>query len=219
MKYDIDLIMWDLDGTLLDTKPGIILAIKETLDIMKLHSLTDDELNTFIGPPFGQSFPKFYGDDKEQLKEFIETFRDIYKNKTFYIAEPFDGIVNTMKTLKERGKKQTLCTYKMQSFAEKLMEHYKLDQYLNCIYGSSVEEKITKSAMLINSAKYCHIDDMKKTVLVGDTRFDYAAAILARSNFIAANYGYGDKLFKEADYGGTLIGHINTAYEIIDYII
>lgn len=219
MKYDIDLIMWDLDGTLLDTKPGIILAIKETLDIMKLHSLTDDELNTFIGPPFGQSFPKFYGDDKEQLKEFIETFRDIYKNKTIYIAEPFDGIVNTMKTLKKKGKKQTLCTYKMQSFAEKLMEHYELDQYLNCIYGSSVEEKITKSDMLINSAKYCHIDDMKKTVLVGDTRFDYAAAILARSNFIAANYGYGDKLFKEADYGGTLIGHINTAYEIIDYII
>lgn len=219
MKYDIELIMWDLDGTLLDTKPGIIQAIKETLDIMNLHSLTEDQLNTFIGPPFGQSFPKFYGDDKEQLKEFIETFRDIYRHKTFYIAEPFDGVVDTMKTLREQGKKQALCTYKMQSFAEKLMEHYELDQYLNCLYGSSLEEKLTKSDMLINSAKCCYVNDMKKTVLIGDTRFDYAAAILAKSNFIAANYGYGDKLFKEADYGGTLIGHANTAYEILDYII
>ena len=218
MKYDIDLVMWDLDGTLLDTKPGIIEAIKETLQIMKLEKLTEEELGTFIGPPFGQSFPKFYGNDEAQLKEFIETFRDIYKNKTFYHAEPFDGIKEVMKTLKEKGIKQSLCTYKIKNFAENLMEHYELDQYLDCIYGSSIEEKLTKSDMLINSAKDCNISNMKRTVLVGDTRFDFAAAILANSYFIAANYGYGDKLFKEADFGGTLLGHAETVYDILEFI-
>ena len=102
MKYDINLVMWDLDGTLLDTKPGIIQAIKETLELMQLSSLTDEELNTFIGPPFGQSFPKYYGNDKKELKEFIETFRYIYKNKTFYNAEPFSGIVEVMKKLRKK---------------------------------------------------------------------------------------------------------------------
>ena len=218
MKYDIDLVMWDLDGTLLDTKPGIIQAIKETLELMELRELTDEELETFIGPPFGQSFPRFYGDDKQELKEFVEIFRYIYKNKTFYYAEPFDGIVDVMRTLRKNGIKQTLCTYKLQNYAMDLMEHYKLDEFLNCIFGSLLTESLLKSDMLINSAKYCHINDMKRTVLIGDTRYDYSAAILANANFIAANYGYGEKIFKEANYGGTLLGHANTAYEILDYI-
>ena len=218
MKYDIDLVMWDLDGTLLDTKPGIIEAIKETLQIMNLRELVEEELDTFIGPPFGQSFPKFYGYDEKQLKEFIETFRDIYRNKTFYHAEPYEGVKDVMKALKGKGKKQALCTYKIQSFAKELMEHYGLSQYLDCMYGSSLEEKLTKSDMMLNSAKDCNVTDLKRAVLVGDTRYDFAAAIISNSYFLAANYGYGDKLFEEVEYGSTLIGHANTTYEILEYI-
>lgn len=218
MKYDIDLVMWDLDGTLLNTKPGIIEAIKETLRLMNLRELKDVEIDTFIGPPFGQSFPNFYGKDEKQLKEFIETFRYIYKNKTFYHAEPYDGIIDVMKTLKNQGKKQSLCTYKIESFAKELMDHYGFSQYLDCIYGSVEEKELTKSEMIINSARDCNISDLKRTVLVGDTRYDYAAAILAKSYFIAANYGYGEKIFKEADYGGTLLGHAYTVNEILEYI-
>ena len=218
MKHDIDLVMWDLDGTLLDTKPGIIKAIREALELGQWRELTEDELCTFIGPPLETSFPRYFGDDKQDLREFLDTFRYIYKHKTLYNAEPFDGIVEVMDKLKKQGKKQALCTYKVKSYAENLMKHYELDKYLDCIYGSSSTEKIYKSDMIINSARDLNIHDMKRTMLVGDTRYDFAAAILANSYFVAANYGYGDKLFKDTELGGTMIGHANTDYEILEFI-
>lgn len=218
MKHDIELVMWDLDGTILNTKPGIIKAIKEALEVLKYKNLSEEQLETFIGPPFHSIFPYYFGGGEKELNEFVSTFRNIYKERTIFDAKPYDNIQNVMQQIKNQGKKQALCTYKIMDSAISLMEHFGLREYFDVIHGSTDSKQDFKSDMLINSAKECNIKDLKKTLLVGDTRYDYAAAIIAQSNFLAANYGYGSKKFKEADCGGTLIGHANTPYEILDYI-
>ena len=218
MKKKMDIVMWDLDGTLLDTKPGIINAIKDSLNICGYSMLTEEELETFIGPPFTKIFPQYFHTNEQETKEFIDTFRDIYWNKELFNATPFDGILEVVKKIKQKGLKQALCTYKAKEFAEKLLKKFDFYDYFDYIYGSSTKYDLPKSEMIVHCLTMCGIIDRKKSVLIGDTRYDFAASIQAECHFIAANYGYGEILFKQADLTNTLIGHIDYPNEIFEYI-
>ncbi len=77
-------VLFDLDGTLVDSSEGILDAVKETLGIMGIESPSDDEIRSCIGPPIGDSLGARFGYSPAEIKEFYEVFRPIYGDKHLF---------------------------------------------------------------------------------------------------------------------------------------
>lgn len=95
-------IIFDLDGTLLNTSEGVKNSIRYVADSMKLSQLEDNDLDTFIGPPIYESFKKWYDLDESNVKSATELFRDIYSTKFLFQATVYDGIPEILNYLKKR---------------------------------------------------------------------------------------------------------------------
>ena len=92
-KYDA--VLFDLDGTVLDTSVGILKSIRETINEFNLKELSEDELKTFIGPPVEWSFNDKYGLEGDELKAVVMCFRDRYSNHNL-----LDAKINNVSLLK-----------------------------------------------------------------------------------------------------------------------
>jgi phosphoglycolate phosphatase len=81
------LIIFDLDGTMLDTTNGILKSIKETVSHYKLPELNDKVIQGFIGPPIQNSLEEHYGLIGSHLQEVTNYFRNLYSKDNLYKAE------------------------------------------------------------------------------------------------------------------------------------
>ena len=72
MTYDA--VIFDVDGTLLDTSEGLISAVNYTIDVCGLTPLTESQLRTFIGPPIQNSLAKYYDLSPEKIQEIAKIF-------------------------------------------------------------------------------------------------------------------------------------------------
>lgn len=96
-------IIFDLDGTLLDTSEGVLASIRHTIKTMNYRELPLETLLTFIGPPVKRSLMNHYGLTDQEADEATEVFRQQYKNKDLLKAKPYDGILELLKALKDQG--------------------------------------------------------------------------------------------------------------------
>lgn len=215
-KYD--LVIFDLDGTLLDTTEGIMDSVIYTINSMSLHMLEKDDFKQFIGPPIIETFGKVYGLNMDDAKKATDIFRDVYKEKNLYKAIEYEGICNLLRTLSERNIKNAVATYKREDYAKKLINNYYFKKYLNYIYGSDDNNFLKKSDIIEKCIVKSNIIDRNRIVMVGDTEFDYIGAKEAKIDFISVNYGFGfkDKLKKLGNYH---IGYVDKPIEILNYII
>ena len=99
MGYDIKAVLFDLDGTVMDTSEGILVSIKDTIIHFGYEMLPDSELCTFIGPPIEWSFEEKLGVPKEKIKEVAAYFRDRYSNHNLLLATPYEGMFEFLKFL------------------------------------------------------------------------------------------------------------------------
>lgn len=186
-----DAVIFDLDGTLLDTAEGICRAVRYTIGKLDLPDPGDEVLRTFIGPPMQISFEKHFGFSKEQAMEAANLFRDRYKESDLLYAVPYDGIYETIKALSEAGVKSCVATYKRQDYADKILVHFGFDRICECICGADFEGKLTKKDIIENAVSHAGITDRRKVVMVGDSDNDAIGAKNAGADFIAAIYGFG----------------------------
>ena len=184
------LIIFDLDGTLLDTSPGFFSSIAETARKNGLKEPDAEELRTFIGPPIQDSFKRFYSVSAEEADALAADFRDDYANRTLLMATPYPGIFEAIETLIGQGHKIAVCTYKRQSYALPLLDHFGFTRYTGLIYGSDSENKFTKSDLLAQCIAESGFEK-QNALLVGDTGSDLKAAADVGIPLVAATYGFG----------------------------
>lgn len=77
-------IIFDLDGTLLDTTEGVVNAVERTLFQLELIKPDNLNLEQFVGPPMQDSFQRYFGMDKEEALKAANIFRDNYKKIIIY---------------------------------------------------------------------------------------------------------------------------------------
>lgn len=190
------LVLFDLDGTFMDTSRGIIKSIEYTLNEMGLHSSGD--LHKYIGPPIEYSFKTYAGLDEEIAKKAAAVFRKVYPEKFLYEAEIYPGIEELLCILRRNNVKCGIATFKRESYTLKLLEHFDLLGKLNVIHGSDELGALTKTDII----NLC-MSDMNctgnETVMIGDTVHDASAAQKAHVDFIAVTYGFGFKTKSETD--------------------
>ena len=124
MKNKYKLVVFDLDGTILDTAEGILASVEYVVEKFGLPKLEKEILPSFIGPPIQDSFSKYYGLTENMLKAATTAFRDNYSSKTLLLAKPYDGIYKLFDYLSSRGIKIAVATYKREDYALKLLHHF-----------------------------------------------------------------------------------------------
>lgn len=215
MKYK--LVIFDLDGTLLDTTEGILMSVKHTIKSFSLPMLTDDELRTFIGPPIQLSLNKYYGLEGDKLQEMTDCFRAEYSTKHLLKAAPYEGIFQLMENLSANGIRCAVATYKREDYALKLLNHYGFNGYMDIMYGADNENKLKKKDIIIKCIESSGITDYRDVVMIGDTTHDSSGAFELGIDFIGVTYGFGFR--KEDRNNHSFTGMADNPGEILNLII
>lgn len=188
-KYD--LVIFDLDGTMLDTSEGVMSSIKYAINEMNYEMPDEETLRSFIGPPVGDSFARVYGISGNDLDKMSNLFRDHYKNIDLLKAYPYEGIFEAFSYLRENNIKSAVATYKRQDYTNMILSHFGFDKYTDIIYGSDFEGKLKKMDIILKCIEVSGITDKSKAVMIGDTLHDALGANQLGVDFIGVTYGFG----------------------------
>lgn len=183
-------VIFDLDGTLLDTTQGVLESVKHAAREMGFCVLPYETLLKFVGPPIQNSFIDYYGCDNVQAQYAANIFRDYYKNEALLKAKPYDGIFTLCEELKRRGKKLAIATYKREDYALRLLNYFGFGKYCISMHGAD-NNNILKKSDIVNMCMRETGGKPDNTVLVGDTVHDALGAEKAGVSFIGVTYGFG----------------------------
>ena len=191
-------VIFDLDGTLLDTTEGILESVKFTVKELGFPELPHKEILNFIGPPIQISFKKYYKCNEEKAQAAANLFRDYYKDVALLKAKLYEGVYELCEHLKENQIKMAVATYKREDYALTLLKHFHFNNCCCSMHGADNNNVLKKEDIV----KLC-LKEMGGTssdsVLVGDTIHDAMGAAKAGIPFIAVTYGFGFKTIKDVE--------------------
>ncbi len=186
-------VLFDLDGTLMDTSDGILKSIDYTINKCGYHKLSLEIKKNFIGPPIKNSFMKTYDLKEEEANKATTIFREAYKNEFLLFAKVYDGIIQLLQSLRLNNVKIGVATYKRDDYAKKLLEKFEIADKCDFILGSDMNNKLTKTDIVKLCLKNLGCDNLSEAILIGDTYYDAIGAKECGINFIAVTYGFGFK--------------------------
>ena len=184
-------ILFDLDGTLTDPKPGITKSVRHALGKFGIDVASLDDLVPFIGPPLAQSFRDFYGFSERQSLEAVGHYREYFSDKGLYENRVYDGIPELLEALAARGRTAAVATSKPTVFAQKIIGHFGLSGFFRGIFGSNMDNTRTDKAEVIAHALAELGRGAAGTVMVGDRKHDIIGARKHGMDSIGVSYGYG----------------------------
>lgn len=217
MRFSLDknVVIFDLDGTLVDTSTGILNSVKDTVFHFGLSPLTESELITFMGGSIYESFKRFYPETDSFAQ--VDYFRKIYAEVHFKEAQPYEGIYGLFKMLYEDGVTIGVATFKREDLAKRLLSSYSFYKYIHCICGSDSDGMLKKEDIINNCLQLLNVKDKSNVLFVGDAPNDAQSAMHVGVAFLGVTYGYGFKP-KEEVIAYPNVGCVESPCEILNYI-
>jgi phosphoglycolate phosphatase len=187
-----ELILFDLDGTLTDPKPGITQAVAYALARYGITVADLDTLIPFIGPPLHHSFARFYGFDDQQAREAVSYYREYFAEIGLYENAVYPGIPHLLDRLQTAGQRLIVATSKPTVYARRILEHFQLGAYFTQVVGSELDLSRTDKAQIIADILAAYPDVAREAVvMVGDREHDVIGARAHDLDAIGVTYGYG----------------------------
>ena len=184
-------IFFDLDGTIIDSKPGIINSMKYALVESGINHIEEADIAKMIGLPLKGMIEKLLPDiNSEKNGQIIAAFRKHYNEQGVYDCTLFDGIEHTLQELSKEFDLY-IVTSKLQTMAEKAVSHLNIGHYFIDIKGIDSDQSKKNKTLLIKELIDERNLDYKKTVMVGDRKEDILAAKENDVKTVAVSYGYG----------------------------
>ena len=188
-----DLVLFDLDGTLTQSEFGIFSSVQYALEKFGIHETDPKNLRRFIGPPLYVSFSEFYGLTGDDGELAVKYYREVYEKDGYKEAPVYDGIRDTLKALKAKGKRLMVVTSKPQEMADRVVENVGVAEFFDAVVGPGREMLSPSKTDLINKALKLAGSDGKDAVMVGDRKFDIEGANGAGIDSVGVLYGYGSR--------------------------
>lgn len=190
-RGSFELIIFDLDGTLLDTGRGISKCIASTLGKMGFKVPDEETCKTFVGPPLKKRFLELYNADERTADAVMKAFREEYGKGDVFLADRYAGMEECLATLHKRYT-LAVATYKREDHAVQLLEKFGISSFFDAICGSDDAATMTKNQIVekvMNLVGVAPVD----CLLVGDSANDAESAAQLGISFIGVTYGYGFK--------------------------
>jgi len=206
-----ELIIFDFDGTLINSIPDLTLALNKMLHFYNLSPLTVTDVTPFIGngaKPLVKRALRLAIQNKELSEEYIREAFDIYfsayKEVTCDKTYMYPGVFETLNYLKNKGYKMVICNNKPFGFIEPILNKLAIKHFFNNWIGEdSLSEKKPSATPLFYLANEMNISK-EKCVMIGDSKNDILAAKNSGMESIGVSYGYN---YNEniSDYNPTLV--------------
>lgn len=190
-------ILFDLDGTLADTSPGVLACFEYTLS--KIGLPLPDDMNIFLGPPLQYSFGTLCGLDEVKTDEAIRVYRQKYRTEEIFNGNVFEGVEDMLRSLSEKGFTLAAATCKMEKFAGLVLEHFGIAEYFDFIGGAD-EGRYEKSQVIEHVLEELGITDTSVVLMIGDRDNDIKGASAHGIDCLYALWGYGSAE-EAAEYG------------------
>ncbi len=185
-------LLFDLDGTLTDPKPGITKSVQYALAHFGIHEPDLDKLTPFIGPPLTESFQLVYGFDAAQARQALLFYREYFTDGGMYDNTVYTGIADLLAALIAQGKRLCVATAKPTIFAAQILAYFQLDTYFERVIGSNLDGTHSTKAEVIAYALAEMAPIAQHTaVMIGDRKHDILGAHENGLRSIAVGYGYG----------------------------
>lgn len=183
-----ELIIFDLDGTIADTSPGIINCVRYVQEQMHLPQITLREMYYHVGPPMEESYNRNFHLSGDALKKAVELHKEYALRQGYRELEIYEGIPDLLCLLRKCGYKLAVATLKAQSTVNKIFEEFRLSSKFDYVIGTDSKNPMSKSELLETCMR-----ELKSTkaVLVGDSKYDALGAKEAGIDFVAVTYGFG----------------------------
>ncbi|MCU9612927.1 pyrophosphatase PpaX [Caldibacillus lycopersici] len=212
MKENIDTILFDLDGTLVNTYELIIQSFLHTFDTYAPNQYRREDCIPFIGPTLEDTFHSVLPEKAEEMREYYRTYN---LEKHDELIQEFDGVYETLKYLYERGYKLAVVTTKMKDTAIKGLEVTNLKPFFSEIVGldditnaKPDPEPIYKALELLNSTP-------EKAMMVGDSHHDILAAKNAGVKSVGVSWSIKGKEYIEKHNPDFLIDNMKELLTIV----
>src|SRR5690554_315884 len=172
-------ILFDLDGTIADSAPGITASLSYMFEAMGRPVPTQEELVAWVGPPILDSFRDLAGMTPVESAQALAIYRKHYLEHEVGGSPVFAGVPKVLRSIHERGVPLSLATSKPEFPASVILDHANLTQYFRVISGSSVDEIRSAKKDVIEEAlrRFRMIGaDLSNPVMVGDRFYDIEGA-------------------------------------------
>lgn len=185
-------LIFDLDGTLTDSKPGILGCLQK---VIEAHGMGDPgPLDRFIGPPVEDWVSSLLPEASDQERAALAgDYRACYDREGWSNNSVFAGVPEMLTALREQGIRLYVCTSKQEHFAVRILDAFKLSGFFTAIYGDKAEyashSKIDLLARILRDQSL----SPESTWMIGDRSFDIAAAHANGLRCLAAAWGYGSE--------------------------
>ncbi len=169
-------ILFDLDGTLVYSHPGIFACFRYAMEKMGREIPTDEQLKPCIGPSLFYAFTVFFGMNEEDADRAVALYRERYAVKGVLETEPIPYALEGLKRLREAGYLLGLATSKPIGYAEKIVEEKGYAPYLSVKSGPSLDGHTHTKADSIREAMTHFSASAEECLMVGDRNYDAEGA-------------------------------------------
>lgn len=186
-------LLFDLDGTLTDSRPGIVACIRHALDRAGIASPDDQELRRWVGPPLTHSFAQLFGTARDAacVAQAIAHYRERFVALGMYENSVYDQVHATLDELSQRGARLYVATSKPRAHAERILEHFALAPRFTAIFGSELDGRLSEKTDLIAHVLEHAGLDPADSVMIGDREHDMRGALYNKVYAAGATWGYG----------------------------
>lgn len=187
-------IIFDFDGTLVDTSEGIIKCMHYAGKCLKEIPLEDQQIKETIGPPLQEMIRSlFKTEDADKIQQGMKYFRLRYTEKGVMECSLYQDVEKMLKMLKEENHKLYIATSKPYDFVIAILKRFKLEAYFDYITGVNLKGKSLSKAQRIRELMMQFDLREAETLMVGDRQEDVEAARLNGIKTIGMLYGFGKK--------------------------
>ena len=198
---NVKYVLFDLDGTISDSAPGIVKSVSYALDKLGVKYESPEALRRFVGPPLREEFMKYCGFGLDEGNRAVDLYREYYTVKGIYENSMYAGVPEMLESLCEKGYTLAVATSKPEKFARSILERYfcggkkSVSEMFAFVGGSELNGDRTDKSEVIKYVMKNLGDDAvpEKCVMVGDREHDILGAKRNGMRSIGVLWGYGGK--------------------------
>jgi phosphoglycolate phosphatase len=197
LRYGV--VLFDLDGTLTDSGPGITRSVRHALERLGRAVPDDARLAAFVGPPLLESFQRLAGLDEATARQAVDAYRERYAERGLFESQVYPGIEALLASLADKPCDLGLATSKPTLYAERILEHFRLRRFFRHVAGIRFDDLGASKAAVVRAALDALPDSReRRAVLVGDREHDVYGAAANGIDSIGVGYGYGSRVELDA---------------------
>ena len=192
MTSTLPAIIFDLDGTLTDSKPGILACLRQVIESRNLGDC--GPLDRFVGPPVEAWAVDLLPQSKpEDHAAFAREYRSCYDREGWSNNSVIPGIHALLTQLRGKGFPLFVCTSKHQRHAVRILDKFELSHFFTAIYGDKLDYPDHSKPKLLARLLSENSLSSDNAWMIGDRSFDFDAARANNVKTIAAAWGYGTR--------------------------